>query len=372
MANVENSLDILKNATAENDIIIKLTENVNTTEAYTIVGNVNISADSPVTITNTVTDVFTVVEGGKLTLGENITIESNTSVLYANGGDIVIDGATINVTDSQYAAAFVDAGCITVENGGINQSGTNNVTISADGVNAKVVVNGGKVTSANSSTIASKNNANIIINGGVVKTTCEEPTYCAVYSHSNGSVAMNGGEVSAVAGYGLVAANAGKVKMTGGTVNGGVKSHESSDATVEIYGGTVNGDVSALAGATLVVTGGNFNVDVSAYMNETSEVVYDEATDTYTIIADNKFKVVATTGEKIDNLPVKNGQLIFVQDTKQIAFDFKGVRVVYDHSDELDDIYSKIATLEERDAEIETKIEEKITEINTGYEIVEF
>lgn len=360
MANIENSLDILKGAIAENDIIIKLTENVNTTEAYTIVGSVNISADSAVTITNTATDVFTVVEGGKLTLGENITIESNTSVLYANGGDIVIDGATINVANSQYSAAFVDDGCIAVENGSINQSGTDHVTISADGIDAKVVINGGEVTSANSSTIASKNNADIIINGGVVKTVCANPSYCAVYSRANGVITMNDGEVSAVAGYGLVAADAGKVKMTGGIVNGGIKSHESSDATVEIYGGTVNGDVSALAGATLVVTGGNFNVDVSAYMNETSEVIQNED-GTYIVVADNKFKVVVTTNAKVDKLPVKNGQLVFIRDKKQIAFDFKGTRVVYDHSDELSDVYSKIATLEE-----------KLDEANTSYEIVEF
>ena len=47
-------------------------------------------------------------------------------------------------------------------------------------------------------------------------------------------------------------------------------------------------------------------------------------------------KLVATTSDRIQNLSVNNGQLIFLQDVGRIAFDFNGVRVYYNQIVELE------------------------------------
>lgn len=46
--------------------------------------------------------------------------------------------------------------------------------------------------------------------------------------------------------------------------------------------------------------------------------------DTNTIIS-----VIATTGSKVKDLVIKDGQLIFVQDKQRVALDFNGKRVFY-------------------------------------------
>lgn len=45
--------------------------------------------------------------------------------------------------------------------------------------------------------------------------------------------------------------------------------------------------------------------------------------------------VCATTGERVKELSIKNGQLIFVQDKHRIAFDFNGKRRFYNQIEEL-------------------------------------
>lgn len=45
--------------------------------------------------------------------------------------------------------------------------------------------------------------------------------------------------------------------------------------------------------------------------------------------------LVATTSNKIRNLTIKDGQLVFIQDLGRIAFDFKGKRVFYNQIVEL-------------------------------------
>lgn len=62
-------------------------------------------------------------------------------------------------------------------------------------------------------------------------------------------------------------------------------------------------------------------------------------------MADSAVKTVlsvcATTGSRLSDLVIKDGQLIFVQDKHRIAFDFKGNRVFYNQIEE-------VATEEER------------------------
>lgn len=51
--------------------------------------------------------------------------------------------------------------------------------------------------------------------------------------------------------------------------------------------------------------------------------------------------VCATTSDRVKDLIIKDGQLIFIQDAHKIAFDFKGKRVFYNQIDELDTEYER-------------------------------
>ena len=43
----------------------------------------------------------------------------------------------------------------------------------------------------------------------------------------------------------------------------------------------------------------------------------------------NVRKVIATTGKKVSDLAIKNGQMLFIQDKQRIALDYNGKRVFY-------------------------------------------
>lgn len=53
-------------------------------------------------------------------------------------------------------------------------------------------------------------------------------------------------------------------------------------------------------------------------------------------MANTIMQLVATNSPRIRELPIKDGQLIFVQDLGRIAFDFKGKRVFYNQIMELE------------------------------------
>ena len=54
-----------------------------------------------------------------------------------------------------------------------------------------------------------------------------------------------------------------------------------------------------------------------------------------TLITSPVLSVCATTGERVKELTIKDGQLIFVQDKHRIAFDFNGKRRFYNQIEEL-------------------------------------
>ena len=58
-------------------------------------------------------------------------------------------------------------------------------------------------------------------------------------------------------------------------------------------------------------------------------------------MANPAFTIVATTSDRVKDLVIKNGQLIFVRDKGRIAFDFKDKRVFYNQITELDTEYDR-------------------------------
>lgn len=53
------------------------------------------------------------------------------------------------------------------------------------------------------------------------------------------------------------------------------------------------------------------------------------------------FTVIATTSDRVKDLVIKNGQLVFIQDKGRIAFDFKDKRTFYNQITELDTEYER-------------------------------
>lgn len=47
-------------------------------------------------------------------------------------------------------------------------------------------------------------------------------------------------------------------------------------------------------------------------------------------------RVIATTGAKVKDIPIGNGQILFVQDRQRIVLDFNGKRTFYNQITELD------------------------------------
>lgn len=154
-------------------------------------------------------------------------------------------------------------------------------------------------------------------------------------------------------------------------INGGYYKVQQTSG-INGYGETINCyDANFKNGtAKVIVSGGSFyNFDPTdsaepadcnqSYLSKNTKMEYDEESKSYKIIK-REFKIVTTTSDRVEALGIKDGQLIFVQDKGKLAFDFNGDRVFYDHSDELDDIYSKITTLEEKDIEFETQMKEKV------------
>lgn len=65
-------------------------------------------------------------------------------------------------------------------------------------------------------------------------------------------------------------------------------------------------------------------------------------------MAENKYPIMsvcATVGSKLPELLIKNGQLIFVQDKKRIALDYKGKRVFYNQIEELESELERLSIL---------------------------
>lgn len=215
------------------------------------------------------------------------------------------------------------------------------------------VGNGGILTLLDSSnagtgTLLAKENdcyAVDVRNGGIL--VIESGTYIgnisSVYVHA-GTAYINGGYY--------------KIQQTISGANG-------YEQTINCYDANYKNGM-----AKVIISGGSFyNFDPmnaaepsdcnQSYLSKNTKMVYDDTTNSY-VITKREFKIVATTSDKIEALGTKDGQLIFVQDKGQVAFDFNGTRVFYDNRDELSDIYSKIATLEKKDVEFETQIEAKV------------
>lgn len=232
---------------------------ITVTEPLAISEDAVLEAEEPIKIiANGIVNAFTVT-GGTLTLGKNISITTDTAGLWANGGNIVIDGAKITGSNAEMCIATVSD-------------------------NSEMLVKSGSIVSTgNSVAVAIGTNAKMTIEGGLVETTAEISNgrgWCAAYAGNGGIVEVTGGTLQSANGHGLVAVTNGTVKVSGGTIDS-VLSHEAKTAKAEISGGTV-GMIMVEDGASAVVTGGIFDTDPSTYVADGYTVL--NANDTYSVI----------------------------------------------------------------------------------------
>lgn len=254
---------------------------------------------------------------------------------------IDLNGYTVSNTEDIWNEATKSWSLISVRNGGIlslldsSAAGTGTLLAKENDCFAVDVCDGGML---------------IIESGNYIG------NISSVYVHS-GAVYINGGYY--------------KVQQTASGVANGY------EQTINCYDANFKNGT-----AKVTISGGSFyNFDPTdaaepadcsqSYLSKNTKMVYDEETKSY-VITKREFKIVTTTSEKVGDLGVKDGQLIFVQDKGRLAFDFNGNRVFYDNSDELDKIYSKIVTLEEEKVNAAT-VQNMIEEYSdTAMAIIEF
>lgn len=288
--------------------VIKVTADIAITAPVISTANVTIEADSNVTLdASGVVDAF-VATADALTLGENITIVSNTSVLYANGGNIVVDGASITSSSSYYALGFSDSG-------------------------ASIIVESGSVVCTNTSVLSAGSDGSIVINGGSVSTTEAVIGMCAVCG--TGTIIMNGGTVSAAKGSGIAPETGGKATVTGGTVDNVTSRMPNSSITISddanitgsvgffangttptgakltITGGTIGGIVGTVQDTVFAITGGKFTTyDVSELLSDDYAVTDGEVKLICGILKDGIVNLGGFITTEIDGLKAKESVVV--------------------------------------------------------------
>ena len=254
-------------AAAEKDERIQLEGVLTITEDVALTSDKRIFIES-----HGVTDAFTVT-AGTLTLGSNIFFESDTSILYAHGGKIFVNNASVSSEGSSYAVAYADAGSIEVNAGQIKGVNCNAVTMIADKDGSVVVSNGSAVVSNANSALLAENGGIATINGSALIGHCSDPAYCVAFARNGGKITVIDSDVQASSGSGLVAVAGGYVSVNSGRIFAGensysVAAHENADASAEISGGTFAGELWTNNGATLTVTGGTFDTDPTNFVAE--------------------------------------------------------------------------------------------------------
>ena len=223
-------------------------------EKVKISNPVTIQADDPVTITSNMGDVLTVVNGGELTLGANITIESSAAILYANGGTINIDGAKLKCTHEKDALGFVNnGGTINMDSGSLESYWT---SLTADGdttLGATINIFGGtaEVSASNSNTIIVREQGKAVIGDDAILSAVNNAT---IWAHTGGVLEVNGGTISSENGAVSVETNA-SATIKNGEFTGSI--YTSSNGTITIEDGEFEGSIYA-NGGTITVQDGEF------------------------------------------------------------------------------------------------------------------
>ena len=238
------TFDQLKDAITAGKTDIEVTGQIVLTENLPLT-NVTIN-------TGTVEDAFVVPAGYTLTLGAGVTINAAESILYANGGTIDIDGATLVSTHTSHALGFVDAGgTINMNSGSVTAYWTG---LTASGAGSAVNILGGTVESTNSNATLAKNSGTTTVTGGTIKTHGD---FVALWAKDSGVLNVNGGAAISPANGAAISVEGATATVSAGNFSGPVKAN--ATGSISVSGGTFATDVSEFAGSEAVaeMTDGN-------------------------------------------------------------------------------------------------------------------
>ena len=251
--------DAIKAANDNNGGTIKVLRDCALTSEVTVSKAITIEADSNKEIAltdNTLSgqDIITVKDGGALTLGKNLTINTVSTVVYVTKGSAVLDGATI-VNSSNYATVYATGANSSVEVK--NGSSISNGDAASTALSAN---SGAKITVTNSAISSGEGYAGIYAGGEGSTVTLGENTTVnavdnAVKAENKGKIIISGADV----------------KSTGSNIEG--KPYAAivslTGSTVEITSGNITRSyVVDGNNSTLTISGGTFSADPSAYLTE--------------------------------------------------------------------------------------------------------
>lgn len=272
--------------------------------------------------------------GETVVLTSDITLNNRVSV--SNVVTIDLNGYTItgDINDG-YGAIYVGTkGVLTIKDSSSKQTGriTNNVG-NAIGNYGIVDVHGGTFVGNYALYNFYYNNSiygiSTIYNGVFKAINKNSPSIA-----NCGELTVNGGTIDTIDTTNVLNVIGGTIE----TLHIGVADYNPKEQNTSISGGRIATlTVADDSDNEVVVSGGTFDIAVDTkYLADGVKLVYDENTGTYIAVANQGFKVIATSSSKIRELPIRNGQLVFIQDLGRIAFDFKGQRVFYNQIVELD------------------------------------
>lgn len=290
----------------------------------------------------------TVVLNGDVSLSGKVSI-SKEIVLDLNGYAITAD------LDDSYGAIYIGTkGILTIIDNSENKTGSIANTL------GNAIGNYGVVNIYGGTFVGNYALYNFFYNNTTYGTSS---IYGGTFKGSNdlaiancGNLSVNGGNIESIDTTNIFTMTNGAVK----SLNIGIADYEPEIQSTSISGGKVSAlTVAEDSVNKIAINGGTFECKVNdSYLTDGFKITYNENTGSYDVVVDNSLKVVATTSARIDGLPIKNAQMIFIQDTHEIAFDFKGERVVYTYGDAVVD--EAVATSKEY---TDTKVAEVIEEV---------
>lgn len=193
----------------------------------------------------TIDDSITVPSGKKVTINLNgKTLTTGNKTIYVDGGEFIIDGEG-SIEGTGRPIQVLNNGKLIIEGGKVVSRNDCAITCYSNGIvemnggeveaqevgilattGAQVTINGGDITTVDNFAIGGNGNSgqggtNIVINGGHIKGNITSAGYvaCGIYQPQDGTLTINGGEIIADGGCGIVM-RAGALTVNGGTIIG--------------------------------------------------------------------------------------------------------------------------------------------------------
>lgn len=206
-------------ATEGDTINVKLTNNMTVSNNLVVAPGKTATLDLGSATLNLGTQTIAVQEGATLTITGDGEITSASRPVIAYGGDVEIEGGHI-VSTSDCAITISDSGSVHMTDGYVQAQEAGILALNG----GSVVIDGGSVSAIDNGAImgngtAGAGDTDITINGGYFEGNITSNGYvaCTIYHPNTGTLTINGGEIVANGGAGIVM-RGGQLNFNGGTI----------------------------------------------------------------------------------------------------------------------------------------------------------